>query len=201
MKKIREASERVRKAAVEAGRPAGAERQDTGEDAMRLDGGHRSAGRDQRNGGPAEAPDRGGFAAGVADEALVEILLDFENRVDTFGRDVQAAGVREKTRRVEPIVDGNVDLTAAPAVGVYDEGTRGAIALGQVARKEVEPVALGDRAAGRGVLEQLADGEMREHFALDVQEDAAQVDLAGAPMTPHGSRVRGGYAAGRGLAM
>ncbi len=38
-------------------------------------------------------------------------------------------------------------LPAAPAVGVNDEGTRGAVALGQVGRKKVEPVAVGGRAA------------------------------------------------------
>jgi hypothetical protein len=73
--------------------------------------------------GQAEADeDGGGFHAGVANPPGGEDLLDFEEGVNDFSGDVQAGGVGEQERGVETVVDGDVDLAGAAAVGVDDEG-------------------------------------------------------------------------------
>jgi hypothetical protein len=47
-------------------------------------------------------------------------------------------------------------------------------------------VLLGDGAAGGGLLEELARGEVGEHLALHVEEEVAEIDAAGARETGHG---------------
>ena len=59
-----------------------------------------------------EAADGGGFAAGVDDPFRGEGLLDFEDGVDAFSRDVGLTFVMEEERGVEAIIDGDIDLAA-----------------------------------------------------------------------------------------
>jgi hypothetical protein len=124
------------------------------------------------------------------DEPGVEILFDLEDGVDGFGRDVEAGGVREEEWGVEAVVDGDVDLAAAAAVGVDDKGAGGAVTLGEIACEEVEPVLLGDGAAGGGLLEELAGGEVGEHLSLHVEEEVAEAHAAGVGRAGHNTKTK-----------
>ncbi len=77
------------------------------------------------------------------------------------------------------IENGDVDLARAAAVGIDDEGGGGAVALGEIAVEEAEPVMLGGGAGGRGMLKETADGEIGEHLLLDAVEDFGEVEMAG----------------------
>jgi hypothetical protein len=90
-----EEGEGVGEALSELGGPAGAEGEDAGENRAAANGGAAPSGGEDGDRGAAEAADRGGFEAGVVDEALVEILLDLEDGVDALGGDVEAGGVGE----------------------------------------------------------------------------------------------------------
>ena len=41
-----------------------------------------------------------------------------------------------------------------------------------------EPMMFGGGSGGGGVLEGMADGELRQHFVLDAEEDSVEVELA-----------------------
>ena len=129
--------------------------------------------------------DGGGFTAGVDDPLGAESLLDFEDGVDAFGGDVRAGVVMKEQRGIEMVVDGDVDLAAAAAVGVDDEGAGGSVALGEIAVEEVDPVALGGGSAGGGVFEDFAGGEVGEHLLLDSEEDAMQIDASAVLVFAH----------------
>jgi hypothetical protein len=142
--------------------------------------------RDHRHRGAAKPAHRGGFHPGVADDLLIELLFHFKYRIDAFGGNVEPARARwEYQRGVEPVEDGNVDLAAAPAVGVHDEGAGDLIALRQVAGEQVDPMAFGYRAAGAGLLEQFAPRQVGQHLFLGLKEHAAQLDAAGAGVRSH----------------
>ena len=171
-----ERAEGLGELALKGAVPAAAEGEDAGEDGLRSEGRPELAGGDYGDRGAAEAADGSGLAAGVADEAVVEHLLDLEDGVDALGGDVEAGGEGEQEGRVEAVVDGDVDLAAAAAVGVHDEGGGGAVTLGEVLIEEIEPVLLGGGAAGGGMLEELAGGEAGQHLGLDVAKDGVQVN-------------------------
>ncbi len=84
----------------------------------------------------------------------------------------------EQERRVEAVVDGDVDLAAAAAGGVEDEGARGAVALRQVLVKQIDPLLLGGDAFGDGVFEEVAHVEAGEHFVLELEKDFVEIDMA-----------------------
>src|SRR5205814_1954806 len=90
-----------------------------------------TAGRDNRNRRSAQRTNGGRFAPRVADQLPSEALLDLEDRVHTLGRDVQSGVVRKDQRRVQIVVDCDVDLPATAAVGIDDKSGRGAVSLGQ----------------------------------------------------------------------
>ena len=115
----------------------------------------------------------------------VSNLLHLDDGVDALGRDQKAGVEGEDERGVEAVVDGDVDLAAAVAGGVHDEGTGGAVALGQVTVEEPQPAELAGGSAGAGMLQRAADLQMRQHAALDVKEDLAEVDAAGVWGTRH----------------
>jgi hypothetical protein len=128
-----EAREGLREATREASGPSRTERENAGNDGLARQGGPRRAGGDDGNGSATETADGSSFAPGIANEALVEILLDFEDGVDAFGGDVESGGIGKQERRVEVVVYGDVDLAAAPAIGVDDESAGSPIALGEIA--------------------------------------------------------------------
>ena len=68
----------------------------------------------------------------------------------------------EQERGVQVVVNGDVDLAGAAALGVDDESGGGSVALGKIAVKEIEPVLLSGGAGGGGVFEEIADGELGE---------------------------------------
>ncbi len=72
----------------------------------------------------------------------------------------------KEQRGIEMIVDGNIDLAAAAAIGVYNEGAGGAVALREVAVKKVNPAALGGGSASGRMLEDRAGGKVGEHLLL-----------------------------------
>ena len=105
-------------------------------------------------------------------------LLDLENGIDALGGDQGEAGfIGEDERRIEAVVDSDVDLTAAAAVGIDNKGTGGAVALGKVGVEEFEPVGFAGGAASAGVFEGAADLEVRQHAALQVQQQRFQFFL------------------------
>ena len=177
-----EAAEKSGDAIGKGSGPNGVETEHAGENGRRRRG-ERSA---------AEATDGRGFASGVEDPLGGEGLFDFEDGVDAFGRDVRAGIVVKEQRRIEVIVDGDVDLSAAMAAGIDDESAGGAVALGQIAIEQVEPVLFGGGSAGSGVLEDLARGEIGEHLLLNVEEDPAEIDAAGIGVLAHGPGLASG---------
>ena len=64
--------------------------------------------------------------------------------------------VMEEEGGIKAVVDGDVDLAAAKAIGVDDESAAGAVALGEVAVQEIDPVLLGGITAGGGVSEKIS---------------------------------------------
>jgi len=62
---------------------------------------------------------------------VVEELLDLEDGVNGFGGEVAADGTAEVGRGVVGVEDGDVDLVAAGAVVVEDEGVRSTVARRQ----------------------------------------------------------------------
>src|ERR1700690_87958 len=175
----------------EAGGPAGTEGEDAGDDGLAGDGGAGSAGGNDGDRGAAEAADRGGFAAGVADEALVEILLDLEDGVNAFGGNVESGGGGGQEGGGGGVVDGDVDLAGAAAVGIDDEGAGGAVAVGKIAVQKTEPMLLGDGAGGGGMFKKLSGGEVGKHLLLDPVEHAAEVNFAGVGVASHESTICG----------
>jgi len=102
---------------------------------------------------------------------------------------LEAGGVGEQEGRVEIVVDGDVDLAGAVAVGIDDESAGGAVAVGEIAVEEREPVVLGDGAGSGGVVEEFAGGEVGQHLQLGLVEHAGEVDFAGAGVTSHEFRI------------
>lgn len=178
----------------ESRRPEGAGSEDAGEDGARGDGGALrragSGGGDDGDRGAEQGSDGGGFAVRVEDYAAREGGLNFEDRVDAFGGDVKAGGVREQERRIEIIKDGEVDLAGAAAGGVDDEGGSGAVTAGEIALKQIEPMLFGGGTGGGGVLEEAAEVEASEHFLLDAAEDGGEIDFSGIGKACH---ARPGY--------
>ncbi|PYT11457.1 MAG: hypothetical protein DMG59_26370 [Acidobacteria bacterium] len=84
------------------------------------------------------------------------------------------------------IVNGDINLAAAVAIGVQDEGAGGAVSLGKIAVEKIDPVLLGGSAAGGGMLEDVAGGEIGEHLLLRAEEDVAQIDAAAVFCFAHG---------------
>jgi glucosamine-6-phosphate deaminase len=72
---------------------------------------------------------------------------------------------------------------------VDHESGRGAIALGEIAPKKLNPWVLCSGSGRRGVLEQTADSHLREHLGLDAAKNFGQVDPAGIGSTRHAPRV------------
>ena len=135
--------------------------------------------------GSGESADRGGFFSGVAEPLFGNCGFNLENGVDTFGGDVGSGGVGEERGRAEVVEDGEVDLAGAVAVAVDDEDGVGSVTLGQVAGEELVPLAFGGGSLRGAVFEELADGELGEHFLLDAAKDLGEVDLSGIGLTGH----------------
>lgn len=131
----------------------------------------------------------------IENHAAREGGLDFEDRVDAFGRNVETGGVREQERGIEVVEDGEVDLARAAAGGIDDERGGDAVTAGQIALKQIQPLLFGGGSGGRGVLEEAAYVEVREHFLLDAAEDVGQVDFSGIGKAGH---ARSAYGARRG---
>jgi hypothetical protein len=167
-----------------------------GEGGFVPDGGGGEESGEEFGGGSGEGADGGGFFSGVAEPLFGNGGLNFENRVDTFGGDVGAGGVREELGRGEVVEDGEVDLAGAAAVAIDDEDGGGAVALGQVTLEELEPMAFGGGALRRAVFEELADGELGEHFLLDAAENFGEVDFSGVVSSRHDPRMGVGRAEG-----
>lgn len=140
---------------------------------------------DDGGGGAAKGSDRGGLFGGVSQPLAGDGGFDFEDGVDAFGGDVQARGMWEQQGRIEIVKDGDVDLAAAAAIGVDYEGGGGAVALGEIAVKEVDPMLFGGGAVGSGMFEDSAGGEVRKHLMLDAEEDLAEIDAAGVFVGAH----------------
>jgi hypothetical protein len=141
---------------------------------------------DHRDGGAAEIANGGGFIGGVLKPLARKGGLDLEDRVDAFRGNVEAGGVREEKRRIKIVENGDIDLTGAAALRVDDKSGRGAVALGEIAVKQFEPVMFGGGSGGGGVLEKAADGELGEHLLLDAVKHLGEVDLAGIGWAGHG---------------
>src|ERR1043166_108963 len=166
--------------------PNGVEAQNSGEDGGRWFGRTARACGKNGSGRAAEAAYGSGFTAGIGDPFGDKGLLDFEDCVDAFGGDVRFGVVVEEQRGVEKIVNGDINLAAAVAIGVQDEGAGGAVSLGQIAVEKIDPVLLGGSAAGGGMLEDVAGGEIGEHLLLRAEEDVAQIDAAAVFCFAHG---------------
>ena len=165
--------------------PDGVQGEYTCEDGRGRLGRTEGAGGEKGRGGTAEPADGGGLEAGIGDPLGGEGLLDLEDGVDALGGDVGAGVVVKEQGGIEVVVDGDVDLAAAGAVGVDNEGAGGAVALGQVVVEEVEPVLLGGGAAGGGMLKDLAGREIGEHLALEVEKDLMEVDATAVGVFAH----------------
>ena len=133
--------------------PDGAGGEESGEDGLEAGAMGRA--------GAMEGADGGGFLGGVAEPLAGEGRLDFEDGVDAFGGDVDSGGVGEEHGGIQVVEDGDVDLAGAAAEGIDDEGGRGAVGFGEIALEHFEPVMFGGGSGGGGVLEGVADGELR----------------------------------------
>ncbi len=83
------------------------------------------------------------FSAASRSHWREKVGLTSKHGVDAFGGEVKARGMREQGRRIEVVEDGDVDLAGAAAGGVDHEGGGGAVAPGEIAIEELEPVLLG----------------------------------------------------------
>ena len=78
-------------------------------------------------------------------------MFHFEDSIDAFNGDIGLLGAVEEERRIEAVIDSDIDLPTATAGGVDDEGAGGSVAFGKLAVEEVDPVALGCGSAGSWV--------------------------------------------------
>jgi len=114
-------------------------------------------------------------------------LLDFEDRIHAFGRDMYAGIVREDQRRIQVVIDRDIDLAAAASIGIHDERRRCTIALWEITVEQIDPTLLTRGSAGAGMLERFSDREAGEHLILHAEEDLTEVDSGAVDRAGHGS--------------
>ncbi len=165
---------RTRLARKRSGPPVGPGGEDAGEDFSGSGTGERSHGTR--------------LFAGVAQSFRIHVRLHFEDGVDALDGNVDTGGVRKDGRGIQLVINRDVDLAGALALGIDDEGGRGSVALGQISREEVEPLKLRCCPVGGGVFKEADGGEAREHFVLNAAEDFGDIDLSG---VGHGGRREG----------